>query len=78
MTSSAKVILNRPQVRSQTNAPSVGMLYVNETKAVESPRSVLKLEYEGIHQGTEEGTEDVWVKLTGSIVAFCGRTVRRA
>lgn len=53
------------------------MLYVNETKAVESLRSVLKLEYEGIHQGTEEGTEGVWVRLTGSIVAFCGRTVRR-
>ena len=73
MTSSAKVILNRPQVRSQTNAPSVGMLYVNETKAVESLRSVLKLEYEG-----KEGTEDVWVRLTGSIIAFCDRTVRRA
>jgi hypothetical protein len=32
---------------------SVGVLYVSETKALEPLRSVLKLEYERNHQGTE-------------------------
>jgi hypothetical protein len=74
--SSAEVILNRQQVRSQTCFQPACILCV-KTKALESLRSVSKLEYERIHQGTEEDTRDVWVRLTGSIIAFRGRTVRR-